>query len=352
MKPKLLSFVLAATLAGSAHAAFYVDEDSPQQTALQASPVRTPPVTYSVPFFVKRYQLGPMGKQALQSLLTAARAADGVTIIGHGDSSADATLGALRALTIKQWLVQSGIPAEKIEMRDDPSSQPSETPSVFNSEVLLVQRAQTNLGATDVARLRAAALVRDPRPTEPATQPQAVATSQQLLNDPAKLAIASKIIALCQNKLIRPEDVVTLLAELLLTTPVASQLPAPQLSAPQPMYVSHETAPQLQSQPVTQPTLQPAVYVTRQFSPAAEQPRTWLLDSNKTLRANLEDWASQAGWNVPDWQPTNPYQITFSSTLQGSLLDALGEIAKAIPELDFQVSRTKREIHVTTGKKQ
>jgi len=174
-----------------------------------------------------------------------------------------------------------------------------------------------------------------------------IATPQQLLNDPAKLAIASKIITLCQNKLIRPEDVVTLLAELLRTAPAAPHNPP----APQAMYVSQETPPQAQLQPAAQATLQPAVYVTRQFSPAADQPRTWLLDSNKTLRANLEDWASQAGWNIPDWQPANPYQITFSSTLQGSLLDALGEIAKAIPELDFQVSRTKREIHVTSGKK-
>jgi len=347
MKPKLLSFLLAATLAGSAHAAFYVDEDSPQQTALQASTARVPSVTYSVPFFVKRAQLGPMGKQALQSLLTAARTADGVTVIGHSDPSADPTLGALRALAIKQWLMQSGIPADKIEMRDDSNSQPSETPSVFNSEVLLVQRAQTNLGSADIARLRAAALVREPRTSEPTIQSQPIATPQQLLNDPAKLAIASKIITLCQNKLIRPEDVVTLLAELLRTAPAAPHNPP----APQAMYVSQETPPQAQLQPAAQATLQPAVYVTRQFSPAADQPRTWLLDSNKTLRANLEDWASQAGWNIPDWQPANPYQITFSSTLQGSLLDALGEIAKAIPELDFQVSRTKREIHVTSGKK-
>jgi len=172
MKPKLLSFLLAATLAGSAHAAFYVDEDSPQQTALQASTARVPSVTYSVPFFVKRAQLGPMGKQALQSLLTAARTADGVTVIGHSDPSADPTLGALRALAIKQWLMQSGIPADKIEMRDDSNSQPSETPSVFNSEVLLVQRAQTNLGSADIARLRAAALVREPRTSEPTIQSQ------------------------------------------------------------------------------------------------------------------------------------------------------------------------------------
>ena len=77
----------------------------------------------------------------------------------------------------------------------------------------------------------------------------------------------------------------------------------------------------------------------------------WLLDANKTLRANLEDWAAQAGWKKPDWQIANPYQIISSTKMQGTLLDALGKIAKAVPEIDIQVSRAKREIHVSGVKK-
>lgn len=343
MKLKLLSFLLTAAIAGSANAAFYVDEDSPQQTALQVASARTPQ-TYGVPFFIKRVQLGPIGRQALQGLLADARTADNILVVGHGDPSADPTLSGQRAIAIKQWLVQNGIPTNKIELREDSSSLPAETLSVFNSEVILVQRQQPNVTASNIDRLRAATLVRETRTPEHAAQPSAT-TAQQLLNDPAKLAIASKIITLSQNKLIRPEDVVTLLAELLRNMP-AEIPPAPA------MRVAHEQpAAPIQFQPTPQPTLQPAVYVTRQFAPAADQTRTWLLDSNKTLRSNLEDWATQAGWKKPDWLPTNPYQITFSSTMQGTLLDVLGEIAKAIPELDIQVSRAKREIRVSDGQK-
>lgn len=329
MKLKLLSFLLTAAIAGSAHAAFYVDEDSPQQTALQVATARAQ-LTHSIPFFIKRVQLGPLGRQALQALLADASTADTITVIGHGDPSADPTLGGQRAIAIKQWLVQNGIPANKVELRDDSRLLPAYAPSVFNSEVILGQRSQPNAIALNPDRLRSAMLVRETRAPDHSSQPtNAAATAQQLLNDPAKLAIVSKIITLAQNKQIRPEDAVTLLAELL------RNMPAPA----QPTHI----------QPTPQPAVQPAVYVTRQFAPVADQPRTWLLDSNKTLRANLEDWAMQAGWEKPDWQPVNPYQITFSSTMQGSLLDVLSEITKAIPELDIKVSRTKREIRISDG---
>ncbi len=82
MKLKLLSFLLTAAIAGSANAAFYVDEDSPQQTALQVASARTPQ-TYGVPFFIKRVQLGPIGRQALQGLLADARTADNILVVGQ-----------------------------------------------------------------------------------------------------------------------------------------------------------------------------------------------------------------------------------------------------------------------------
>lgn len=329
MKLKPLSFLLAAAIAGNTHAAFYVDEDSPQQTPMQVVPARAG-LTHSIPFFIKRAQLGPMGRQALQTILADARAADTITVVGHSDPSADPTLGGQRGIAIKQWLVQNGIPANKVELRDDSRSLPAYASSVFFSEVILDRRTQPNAIASNPDHPRSATLVRISRTSDHAIQPaNANVAAQQLLNDPAKLTIVSKIITLAQNKQIRPEDAVTLLAELL------RNMPAP----PQPVDI----------QPTQQATLQAAAYVTRQFAPVAEQPRTWLLDSKKTLRANLEDWATQAGWKKPDWQPVNPYQITFSSTMQGSLLDVLGEIAKAIPDLDIQVSRTKREIRISDG---
>lgn len=325
MKLKLLSFLLAAATAGTAHAAFYVDEDSPQQVATQVSAARAP-LTYDIPFFIKRVQLGPMGRQALQALLADARTADTVTVVGHGDPGANPNLGGQRAIAIKQWFLKNGVSGNKIKLRLDSSSLPTESSSVFNSEVILEHR-QSNTVALNRDNLRSATLFRETRTPDHVIQPINT-TAQQLLSDPAKLAIASKIIALSQNKLIRPEDVVTLLAELLRNMPAETP-------PPQPTHTLTQAVQPIQIQPAPQP--------------AADQPRTWRLDSSKTLRANVEDWAMQAGWTKPIWRPINPYQITFSSTMQGSLLDALGEIAKAVPELDIQVSRTKREILISGG---
>lgn len=342
MKLKLLSFLLAAAAAGTAHAAFYVDDDSPRQTPLQIAAAH-PPVAYRIPFFLKHGRLGPKGRQTLLALLADARTADTVIVVGHDDPTNNATLRRQRAIAIKQWLIQNDIPDSKIELREDATSLPSGAASVFNSEVILTQPSQSDTATLDPALLRSATLVHEPLTPRRATQPTS-ANIQQPLSDPAKLAIAAKIIALSQNKLIRPEDVVTLLAELLRNMPAETPSPQPTHGLAQPL-------PPVQIQSTPRPDLPPASPLARQFAPAAEQPRTWLLDSHKTLRTNLEDWAKQAGWKKPAWQPNNPYQITFSSTMRGSLLDVLGEIAKAVPELDIQVSRAKREIRVSEGQK-
>lgn len=341
MKLKLLSFLLAAAAAGTAHAAFYVDDDSPQQTPLQIAAAH-PPVTYRIPFFLKHGRLGPKGRQTLLALLADARTADTVIVVGHDDPANNPTLRRQRAIAIKQWLIRNDIPDNKIELREDADSLPSGAASVFNSEVILAQPAQSNTATLDPALLHSATLVHQPLTPHRANIQPTSAHIPQPLSDPAKLAIAAKIIALSQNKLIRPEDVVTLLAELLRNMPAETP-------SPQPTHVLAQPLPPVQLQSTLRPDLQPASPPARQFALAPEQPQTWLLDSHKTLRANLEDWATQAGWKKPAWQPNNPYQITFSSTMRGSLLDVLGEIAKAVPELDIQVSRAKREIRVSEG---
>lgn len=312
------------------HAAFYVEEDSPQQNALQVSAANAPQ-TYSIPFFTRKGQLGTRGKQALQSLLTDARNADTITVIGHGDGNTAnttfTTLGDQRALAIKQWLVRNGIPNHKIEMRDDMNGDPAGIPSYFNSEV---QLAKARLPAD---RFQSAVLVRNTRDTQNNESRQGSISNANFSNttlqtDSSKLVMVSKIIALTQSDLIRPEDAVTLITKLF-----SNRLD----SAPQTTQVAHEA-------PVTplihQLALQPPL------QSVADQVRTWTLDANKTLRTNLADWMTQIGWTMSDWQPVNPYQITFSSTLQGTLLDVLGEVAKAVPELDIQVSHVKREIRI------
>ena len=51
-------------------------------------------------------------------------------------------------------------------------------------------------------------------------------------------------------------------------------------------------------------------------SPAAVA-STWLLDPEKTLRANLDEWASQAGWSL-QWDALHDYEIDFPASYEGT----------------------------------
>lgn len=54
----------------------------------------------------------------------------------------------------------------------------------------------------------------------------------------------------------------------------------------------------------------------------------WTLDSNKSLRGNLEIWAAKAGWQLI-WNMEHDYGISFNATLQGDFIDAVSTLAEA-----------------------
>lgn len=56
-------------------------------------------------------------------------------------------------------------------------------------------------------------------------------------------------------------------------------------------------------------------------SPATVE-STWLLDPEKTLRANLDLWASQAGWSL-QWDALHDYEIDYSASYAGSFKNAV-----------------------------
>ncbi len=315
MKFKILAYLISfAIVSEQAEAAFYI-EDTFHQNAQQIATDRPLVTSYDIPFFIRRTQFGPLGRRAMQTLLPEAQKAEGITIIGHKDqyTAPNEAIAQQRAFRIRQWLIDNGVPAHKIKLRDDSTIKPSSAKYVFNSEILLFKRENSRELAPD--HLHTSNMIRS------AHNPYAHDTQMNAsFDDSTKLALASKILALGQNKLVQPEYVIKLLTELLQNAPTSA--PAPQ------QFSSQQSL--------------PAAIVRAEEDPI----RTWTLNSNKSLRANLEDWISQANWNKLDWQPANPYQITFSSTLQGTLLEVLGQIAKAIPELDLQVSRSKREIRV------
>lgn len=319
MKLRTCTLLLLAALSGTSHAAFYVDEDAPQQTAIQPSTISRPQ-NYDIPFYVKRSQLGRSGRKALQGLLNEAKQSDSILITGYGDARNGIALGRQRGNAIRQWLVQHGVESSKIIVGESPGINPSDTVNVFTSTVTF-SRYQAGAGLSP-DRQRSASLVKtskeQPQPVELSSSP---ALPQTVINDPVKLAIANKLVALGQSKVIKPEDAMALLAE----------------------FLKNQDAAILQGVSGAQPTVIP------QFIPVIEVSREWTLSSSKTLQANLEDWAKAAGWEKPVWESYTPYQVTFSSTMKGTFLEVLGQIAKAAPELDFQVLKNKRAIRVVDG---
>lgn len=61
---------------------------------------------------------------------------------------------------------------------------------------------------------------------------------------------------------------------------------------------------------------------------ASSYKETWVLSKNKTLKENLEDWATKAGWTL-SWDAPD-YRIPADVTLSGSLADADGPIAQIV----------------------
>lgn len=342
MKLRACTLLLAAYsgFTGTVQAAFYVNDDAPQPIALQPAVQRvSTSQTFDVPFYFRRAQLGPTGRRALDDMLLTAHRADVVTITGYGDSSGLTSLAGDRANTIRAWLIEHGVPATKIVATEESGVRAGSSPSVFNSTIVISTGVPTPAVSTD--QRYAATLVPKSSTTPQPTLPVPASPTPPTISDQTKLAIANKLIALGQNKLIKPEDAVLLLAEFLKMQETSATPPAPTTPPPQPQIATFPPT-------VQQPLISPAPQA--QVVPAAEAPRAWTLSSGKTLQENLTEWATQAGWDKPIWEATNPYQITFSSSMNGTFLDVLGQIAKAVPELDFQVWKGKRIFRVSDGK--
>lgn len=79
--------------------------------------------------------------------------------------------------------------------------------------------------------------------------------------------------------------------------------------------------------------------------PARDAARSWALAGNRTLKDNMEDMARQAGYTLT-WKASNPFMVTYTKKYQGTFQDAIGEIAKEVPALDFRLYTWKRRLDV------
>lgn len=323
MKAKQLVAALSFVLASTAHAAFYVDEDAPQQTATNPNAMSTT-ASFEVGYSIRRSVLGPSSRRTLTDRLEDAIDADQIVITGYGDAAGNSTLARQRAAAVKQWLTENGVAAGKIAIEEDTSAREPGGNRRDASKATIALRTATRLPAPK-AELKAAALYR-PDAVTAVLAPAARTTPAATALDAVTLQMMTKVVSMAQSNLLRPEDAYRLLAELL--------QPKGQQNA--------------NTLAVAAPTvIQPAPLIV----PVVEQPRTWVLQKGKTLKENLDAWAATAGWSTPTWLASNPYRITEDHPMTGTFVEVLGQLANLVPTVDLRVRKSAQSIQVVDAKR-
>lgn len=330
MKTSLIALVLTTLFSTAAHAAFYVDEDTPQVTAATALSAVTKPAKQSelsidVAFIPKRAWLSNAGKTSLKENLEELKLAEAITVITFANNPANPAVQKSRGTAIRQWLITNGVPSAKIIVTQ-------ESTALDTDHADLATVTLTQVQATDTAAARAAAArasmgrptLSAPAPVLAVYQPAPKAlepAKPDSINDSLKMKLVQRIIAMSQNKLVKPEDALNMVAEILKMQDASTG-----------------------TTPAVETVRMPAAAVV-------EMPRTWILDIKKSVRENVEEWARVAKWETPNWQSTTPFNIEASATLNGTFIEVLGQLAAAIPSLDFKANKTLRTLNVADMRK-
>jgi hypothetical protein len=331
MKTSLFVLALATMFSTAAHAAFYVDEDTPQVTATTAlatvaKPAKQSEVSIDVAFIPKRAWISNGGKKSLKENLEEIKLAEAVSVTTFANSPANPAVQKSRGTAIRQWLIANGVQSTKVIVNEDPIA--LDTDNADFATVTLTQAQSTDTAAARAAAARSSLnkpTSSTPTPVlavyQPAPKPAAPAKPDAAINDSLKMKLVQRIIAMSQNKLVKAEDAVNMVAEIL----------------------------KMQD---TNPGTVPAVETVR-MPPATivELPRSWVLDHKKSVRENIEEWARVAKWEAPNWQSVTAFNIEASATLNGTFIEVLGQLANAIPSLDFKANKTLRTLVVADTRK-
>ncbi|MFC3110935.1 hypothetical protein ACFQAT_28850 [Undibacterium arcticum] len=330
MKRTFLAIAITAVLSTSAQAAFTVDEDAPHITAVAPAPIprqieKAADISFDVTFVPSHSWINFGGTRVLKENVDEMKASDEIKIVTYRTANSNANIQKLRGQAIKNWLSTNGIPASKIVVTNEIETLAPSDPSANTAVVTLIQaRISAPSYATTAPRYLKTSYVAptasiSATPSTP--KPTDSTKSSGLIDDRMKLTLAQKIISMSQNKLIKPEDAVNMLAEIL---KMQDQIPASAREA-----VMTDPAP-------------PLILV--------DLPRAWILDGKKTLHDNVQAWAKIAKWDLPVWSSTTAFQIS-DATLNGTFLDVIGQLANAVPTLDFKANRTMRTLSVQDARK-
>lgn len=302
MKQAAAIFTLMAMLLPpiTAKAGFTIAESIPGQLAMMSNAVpaaRTQDISLEVTFVPHHAALAIAGKNALKDALEEMKLAEAIHITTITMQAASPALQKSRARLVKQWLVANGVSETKIALIESHAANNARP----NSATITLIPTKPPITSSYTS----------PQSVQLARQ-EASAKGEQLANDKLRINMMRKLISLAQNKQVKAEDAITMLGEMLAMQEGSATSPASAV--------------------------------------AIDLPRTWTLDNRKTLRENLADWAKIANWQVPDWRSNTTFDFP-NATLQGSFLEVLAELAKAVPALDFVANRGTRVITVVEAGK-
>ncbi|HJV75118.1 MAG TPA: TcpQ domain-containing protein [Noviherbaspirillum sp.] len=268
-------------------------------------PVRTgDEQRYSIPFAKYRSPLTAAGRAKLDELIPAMKGAR-VRVVGRFDAMAY-TSGKLemlaynRANMIRAYLMKNGIPASDITMEVDANPNPQPNGTTYPSD-LYISRADRYANQSSEASSYAL-------PSKYQTAPQQQVSASG--NDARTIQYINQAV---QSGQMSPAVAVKLIQYIMDSKPGNAVLARPAVYQP-----TTQVRPEVSAQP-------------------------WTLDKALTLRENIDAWSKLAGWQPSQWDASNAYQVTVTTTLDGAFPDVLRQIADAT---GLNICAKKREKYV------
>lgn len=358
LRLSLLTLALCATSSLTAHAAYVVIDDdllpTAQVEARNQEPTRqreptyqpqTKPQTtaqhYSVPFARYRSPLTQDGRATLDNLLPKMEG-NYIRIVGRPDAMSYsqgrfAQIPTNRANNIRDYLIRQGIPADTITVTVD--NTPNPQPDGIYPTDLYISRAKekSQPSRADMSYLMAGAKP-TPKNNDALSSNESLTTQLQNTQAPtaadkaARAGLVKWVIRLAQTGQINSVQALK----------VIEDLSGGETETNLPGLDPQTNPPALAIQPV-QPS-QPAPMFVAAVATARKQ--QWKLEVSKTLRDNIDAWATSQGWSPTEWLASNFYQVTSASTLEGDFPAILKQIADST-KLNICIYQRDKRIKVT-----
>jgi len=302
--------------------------------------VALPPMHYAVPFARNSSQITAAAGAVLISSLALPPGAT-IRIIGRPDAviyskGTLSELPASRAKALFNYLTSRGVPSTAITIEVDPTPNQQSGKNIFPCDMYVTKtdvRTVAPFVTTTVAGQRNN------------NYPQAnapVMAAPSAIGQPVSVASQGRMIEYINQAVKSGQMAPTVALALIKTMLEAVPSTSPQLrlseasNGRQPPQIPDAPAPVVT--PYAAPKVQPL--------PIAPQATSWRLDKNLNLRDNIDAWANHEGWKNAQWDASNLFQITTSTTVSGDFPGVLQQIADSTG-LNICVNKHEKTIHVT-----